>query len=155
MGVFDVDPVWIRLAMFLPILLSVFQWIPFMRWTGAIMGDFCFAAPLVIVYIIMWFAVPAPRTARQKLEMNGEKITAQSIRETTEASASCDPDAEAEPIVAEAVVSVFGARWCSSSSSSSPECSYSDSSWRPARWIIGLFALIIGGVFPFRSSRWA
>ena len=35
---FDVDPVWIRLAMFLPILLTVFQWIPFMRWTGPMMG---------------------------------------------------------------------------------------------------------------------
>ena len=102
---FDVDPVWIRLAMFLPILLTVFQWIPFMRWTGPMMGNLF--GIFVICYIIMWFAVPAPRTARQKLEMNGEKITAQSIRETTEASASCDPDAKAKPIVAEAV-SVFG-----------------------------------------------
>ena len=102
---FDVDPVWIRLAMFLPILLTVFQWIPFMRWTGPMMGNLF--GIFVICYVIMWFAVPAPRTARQKLEMNGEKITAQSIRETTEASASCDPDAKAKPIVAEAV-SVFG-----------------------------------------------
>ena len=38
---------------------------------------------------------------------NGEKITAQSIRETTEATAGCDPDVRAKPIVAEAV-SVFG-----------------------------------------------
>ena len=66
---FDVDPVWIRLAMFLPILLTVFQWIPFMRWTGPMMGNLF--GIFVICYIIMWFAVPAPRTARQKLEMNG------------------------------------------------------------------------------------
>ena len=38
--------------------------------------------------------------------MNGEKITARSIREATEATAS-DPDSKAKPIVAEAV-SVFG-----------------------------------------------
>ena len=130
---FDVDPVWIRLAMFLPILLTVFQWIPFMRWTGPMMGNLF--GIFVICYIIMWFAVPAPRTARQKLEMNGEKITAQSIRETTEASASCDPDAKAKPIVAEAV-SVFG------------------------KVIIGLFALIIGGAsisipfFPLGMTLW-
>lgn len=126
---FDVDPVWIRLAMFLPILLTVFQWIPFMRWTGPMMGNLF--GIFVICYIIMWFAVPAPRTARQKLEMNGEKITAQSIRETTEASASCDPDAKAKPTSPKPYR--YSARWCSSSSSSSPECSYSDSSWRPAR----------------------
>lgn len=55
----------------------------------------------------MWFAVPAARTARQKLEMNGERITAQSIGEVTTAAAGCDPDARAKPIVAEAV-SLFG-----------------------------------------------
>ena len=55
----------------------------------------------------MWFAVPAARSARQKLEMNGEKITAQAIGETTVAAANNDPDAKAKPIVAEAV-SVFG-----------------------------------------------
>ena len=102
---FDVDPVWIRLGMFLPILLSFLHWIPFMDWTGPMMGNLF--GIFVICYVIMWFAVPAARTARQKLEMNGEKITAQSIRETTEATAGCDPDVRAKPIVAEAV-SVFG-----------------------------------------------
>ena len=36
---FDVDPVWIRLGMFLPILLSFLHWIPFMDWTGPMMGN--------------------------------------------------------------------------------------------------------------------
>ena len=102
---FDVDPVWVRLGMFLPMFLSFLQWIPFMHWTGPMMGNLF--GIFIICYIIMWFAVPAARTARQKLEMNGEKITAQSIRETTEAASSCDPDVKAKPIVAEAV-SVFG-----------------------------------------------
>ena len=153
---FDVDPVWIRLGMFLPILLSFLHWIPFMDWTGPMMGNLF--GIFVICYIIMWFAVPAPRTARQKLEMNGEKITAQSIRETTEASASCDPDAKAKPIVAEAVsvfgkvvlillklfagVLVFGLIMAA--------CAL----------IIGLFALIIGGAsisipfFPLGMTLW-
>ena len=104
---FDVDPVWIRLGMFLPILLSFLHWIPFMDWTGSMMGNLF--GIFLICYFIMWFAVPAPRTARQKLEMNGEKITAQSIGEVTAATATAcaEPDAKAKPIVAE-VVSVFG-----------------------------------------------
>ena len=102
---FDVDPVWVRLGMFLPILLSFFHWVPFMGWMGPMMSNLF--GIFVICYIIMWFAVPAARTARQKLEMNGEKITAQSIRDTTEATTNCDPDVKAKPIVAEAV-SVFG-----------------------------------------------
>ena len=55
----------------------------------------------------MWFAVPAARSARQKLEMNGEKITVQSIGEVTAANSNNEPDSKAKPIVAEAV-SLFG-----------------------------------------------
>ena len=104
---FDVDPVWIRLVLFLPLLLSCFGWLPLLHWTGPMMGTLF--GIFVICYFIMWFAVPAARTARQKLEMQGERITEQSIRETTAASyaAAGDPDSRARPIVAEAV-SVFG-----------------------------------------------
>lgn len=104
---FDTDPVWIRLGMFIPLLVSVFGWIPFLHWTGPMMGNLF--GIFVICYVIMWFAVPAARTARQKLEMNGEKITEQSIRETTVAASAAtgDPDSKARPIVAE-TVSVFG-----------------------------------------------
>ena len=102
---FDIDPVWVRLAMFLPLILSCFGAVPFLHWTGPMMGNLF--GIFVICYLIMWFAVPAARTARQKLEMNGERITAQSIGEVTTAAAGCDPDARAKPIVAEAV-SLFG-----------------------------------------------
>ena len=104
---FDTDPVWIRLVLFLPLLLSCFGWLPLLHWTGPMMGNLF--GIFVICYFIMWFAVPAARTARQKLEMQGERITEQSIRETTASSyvAAGDPDSRARPIVAEAV-SVFG-----------------------------------------------
>lgn len=102
---FDIDPVWVRLAMFLPLILSCFGAVPFLHWTGPMMGNLF--GVFVICYMIMWFAVPAARTARQKLEMNGERITAQSIGEVTSATAGSDPDARAKPIVAEAV-SLFG-----------------------------------------------
>lgn len=101
---FDIDPVWVRLTLFAPLVFSVFGWIPFLYWMPPMAGNLF--GIFIICYFIMWFAVPAARSARQRLEMNGEKITANSIRETTEA-ASNDPDRKAKPIVAEAV-SVFG-----------------------------------------------
>lgn len=54
-----------------------------------------------ICYLIMWFAVPAARTARQKLEQNGQRITVQSIEEAS--AANHDVDADAKPVVAKAV----------------------------------------------------
>ncbi len=102
---FDIDPVWVRLGLFLPLLLTCFGWLPFLPWFSPMFGNLF--GIFLICYFIMWFAVPAPRTARQKLEMNGEKITAQSIGDVTAASACTDPDARAKPIIAEAV-SVFG-----------------------------------------------
>ena len=102
---FDIDPVWVRMALFLPLLFSCFGWIPFLHWASPMFGNLF--GVFLICYFIMWFAVPAARTARQKLEMNGERITAQSIGETTTAAANNDPDAKAKPIVAEAV-SIFG-----------------------------------------------
>ena len=102
---FDIDPVWVRLGLFLPLLLTCFGWLPFLPWFSPMFGNLF--GIFLICYFIMWFAVPAPRTARQKLEMNGERITAQSIGDVTAASACADPDARAKPIIAEAV-SVFG-----------------------------------------------
>lgn len=96
---FDIDPVWIRLAFFLPLLCSFFGWIPLVGWTGPIMGNLFFI--FTVCYCVAWFVVPAARSPRQKLEMNGERITAQSIRET--AAASNDADRRAKPIVANAV----------------------------------------------------
>ncbi len=96
--------------MFLPILLTVFQWIPFMRWTGPMMGNLF--GIFLICYFIMWFAVPAARSARQKLEMNGEKITAQSIRETTEEAQAAIPTPG--PSRSSPRSYRYSARWCSS-----------------------------------------
>ena len=82
---FDIDPVWVRLGLFLPLLFTCFGWIPFLHWFSPMFGNLF--GIFLICYFIMWFAVPAPRTARQKLEMNGERITAQSIGDVTSAAA--------------------------------------------------------------------
>lgn len=100
---FELDPVWIRLAIFLPLVISCFGWIPFFGWVEPLMGNLF--GIFVICYLVMWFAVPVARTARQKLEMNGERITADSIRDTTLAAG--DPDGAAKTVVAD-TVSVFG-----------------------------------------------
>lgn len=102
---FDVDPVWVRLGIFVPILITCLKWIPIFYWVGPMFGNLF--GIFLICYFIMWFAVPAARTARQKLEMNGERINEQSIRATTTSAASNDADSKAKPIVAE-VVSVLG-----------------------------------------------
>lgn len=96
---FDIDPVWVRLGLFLPLLLTLFGWIPLLGWISALMGNLF--GIFFVCYLIMWFAVPPARTARQKLEMNGERITAQSIGEAT--AAASDPDSTAKPVVARVV----------------------------------------------------
>lgn len=101
---FDIDPVWVRLTMFLPLIFTCMGGITFLGWMSQIFGNLF--GIFIICYLIMWFVVPVARTARQKLEMKGERITAESIRETTEAAGN-DPDRRARPIVAE-TVSVFG-----------------------------------------------
>ena len=98
---FDVDPVWVRLVLFLPLLLTCFRWLPLLWWMGPMMGNLF--GIFLICYLIMWFAVPAARTARQKLEMNGERITEQTIHRTTEEQAAADPDSRAKSVVAETV----------------------------------------------------
>lgn len=103
---FDVDPVWVRLGIFTPLLLNVFGWVDWLYWIHQFAGNLF--GIFILGYLIMWFAVPAARTARQKLEMTGQRITEKSIRETTAAaSAQRDIDSTAKPVVADAV-SAFG-----------------------------------------------
>ncbi len=106
---FDIDPSWVRLGMFLPLLLTCIGGItPFGSWVPQLFSNLF--GILLICYFILWFAVPAARTARQKLEMNGQPITVQSVAEATagnSAAAPADADSKAKPIVAEAV-SLFG-----------------------------------------------
>ncbi len=88
---FNIDPVIIRLILFIPLLL-----LPI----GSI-SDICASTFLMFIvgYIIMWFAVPVARTARQKLEMEGEAITVRSISDKTGAT----PEQTAKSSVASAV----------------------------------------------------
>ncbi len=80
---FDLDPTWIRLAMFVPLIMTMFGSVEIFRWIAPFSGNlFGF---VIIGYIIMWFTIPAASSARQKLEMKGERITARNIHSTTQA----------------------------------------------------------------------
>lgn len=82
---FDIDPVWVRLAMFAPIagivLFQSFDWYNLRDFCGSLFGIF------ILGYFVMWFAIPMAKSARQKLEMTGEKINAQTISSKTRAQA--------------------------------------------------------------------
>lgn len=102
---FDVDPVWIRVGIFVPLLLSTFRWwVPFFGYPwGNLMSNIFIA--FVLSYIVLWFAIPAARSPRQRLEMKGERITAQSIRET--AHQGHDIDGRSKSVLA-GVLSALG-----------------------------------------------
>ncbi len=59
---FRTDPVWIRLAFFLPMLLVIFPTGDASAFFGSMFVMF------VVLYIILWIAIPMARTPRQKLE---------------------------------------------------------------------------------------
>ena len=79
---FDVDSTWIRLAMFIPLVITIFGSVDIFRWIAPFSGNlFGF---VIIGYAIMWFTIPAASSARQKLEMKGERVTARNIHEATQ-----------------------------------------------------------------------
>ncbi len=73
---FGVEAVWIRLAMASPLILLVIG-APFLHWLSILGGNLC--SIFVVTYLILWFAIPSAKSARQKLEMEGEAISAKSI----------------------------------------------------------------------------
>ena len=83
---FDIDPTLVRLAAIAPILIWLFGvmnlfWLHYIE---AFMGQL--TGLVVLGYIVMWFTIPPASTARQKLEMKGERITTDSIRENVQSA---------------------------------------------------------------------
>ncbi len=103
---FDIDPVWVRLTMFAPLLLMPLSGVRALWWLSNISGSLF--GVFLLTYLVLWFAIPVARSPRQRLEMKGEKITEQSIRENAATSTSGDADTEARPAVANAVTAFGG-----------------------------------------------
>lgn len=74
---FGVETVWLRLAIFSPLILLFMSNIPHLWWCAPLGGNMF--GILFLTYLILWFAIPAAKSARQKLEMEGEPISARSI----------------------------------------------------------------------------
>lgn len=76
---FDVEPVMIRLGFVAPLLLTPIFGVMHMGRMSGYMGTLF--GVFVMLYLLLWFAIPKAKTPRQKLEMRGEKITASSIQQ--------------------------------------------------------------------------
>ena len=83
---FDIDPTLVRLAAIAPILIWLFGEMNLflLHYIEGFMGQL--AGLVVLGYIVMWFTIPPASTARQKLEMKGERITTDSIRENVQSA---------------------------------------------------------------------
>lgn len=104
---FDVDTIWVRLGMFAPLLIWLSSHLPFthaIRWASSFSGDIF--GVIILCYIVMWFVVPTARSPRQKLEMEGEKITIQSIKDTS-TTINNEIDTKARSVIAE-IILIFG-----------------------------------------------
>ena len=75
---FNIDPVLIRLAIFSPLILIPISNIShYIHWLDPVGRNIFWV--LIVAYIIMWLVVPKAVSARQKLEMEGEAVTAKAI----------------------------------------------------------------------------
>ena len=82
---FNIDPVLVRLAIFAPLILLPIGEISYkIHWLGDLGGNLF--AVMIILYLILWFVIPVAKTARQKLEMEGEAITAKAIANRNDAT---------------------------------------------------------------------
>ena len=101
---FDIDPTLVRLAAIAPILIWVFGKIDlfFLYYIENFAGQL--TGLVVLGYIVMWFTIPPASTARQKLEMKGERITTDSIRENVQ---NATAEERSRTLLAD-IVNIFG-----------------------------------------------
>ena len=96
---FGVEAAWIRLAISSPLILLIIG-APYLHWLSIIGGNIL--GIFLITYLILWFAIPGAKSARQKLEQEGERISAKSIAERQGAT----QEEKAKSSVATAVTSL-------------------------------------------------
>ncbi len=101
---FDIDSTLVRLAAIAPILIWLFGEMNLflLHYIEGFMGQL--TGLVVLGYIVMWFTIPSASTARQKLEMKGERITTDSIRENVQ---SATTEERSRTLLAD-IVNIFG-----------------------------------------------
>ena len=82
---FNIDPVWIRLAIFAPLILLPISNISYhLRWMDNLGGNLFLV--MAAIYLVLWLVIPEAKSAREKLEMDGEQVTARAIADRHEAT---------------------------------------------------------------------
>jgi phage shock protein PspC (stress-responsive transcriptional regulator) len=85
---FDVKVIYIRLLFLVPSILLVLNWNHFHLFQFWEFDDFpnfielTFSPSAVFVYIVLWLVLPEAKTTADKLEMRGEKVDINSIKNT-------------------------------------------------------------------------
>ncbi|HVS97100.1 MAG TPA: PspC domain-containing protein [Puia sp.] len=81
--------VWIpRIIFLLPLVLGIVSsmirniWWPWHRFTGPYFFTGGFGGTLFVTYIVLWIVLPEANSASEKLEMRGEKVDLESIKNT-------------------------------------------------------------------------
>lgn len=110
----NVKAIWVRVVFLLPLILTVFVR-PFMQisfhgplnfyWRSGQWSRGWFWI-FVLIYIVLWAALPMARTPRQKLEARGEKITPASIRQNFQGAVNTPAGKKAASVMAELVTVV-------------------------------------------------
>ncbi|MCD8173074.1 MAG: PspC domain-containing protein [Alistipes sp.] len=111
---FDVDPALVRISTAIPlallIILPASGFYALSGFLGSLIGV------MFILYLLMWMAVPAARTPRQRLEMQGRRITATEIEKEMNYTAARDSNRPPQSILARFVgvmgsVFLFGVKF--------------------------------------------
>lgn len=83
---FDIDPALVRISTAIPLVLLIILPASGFHALNAFLGSTI--GVMFILYFLMWMAVPAARTPRQRLEMQGRRITATEIEKEMNYSAA-------------------------------------------------------------------
>lgn len=74
---------WIpRVIFLLPFISFFFRWQTFGPWTFPNFIQLTFSPGTFLVYIVLWLVIPEAKTASEKLQMKGEKVDLNSIKES-------------------------------------------------------------------------
>lgn len=79
---FDVNPWLPRIIFLLPFITFIFRWHNFAGFSFPDFIRFTFSPGTLLIYVILWLVIPEAKTTSEKLEMKGEKIDLNSIKES-------------------------------------------------------------------------
>jgi phage shock protein PspC (stress-responsive transcriptional regulator) len=101
----DTSVAWFRLGFTAPFILFIitapFDWGDI---SDILLG---FTWVFLVIYVVLWMAIPIAKTPRQKLESRGEKITPSTIRQNLQSGATTPSSKKAASVGAE-VLAVMG-----------------------------------------------